>query len=44
LSNTVNDTVYFAKIGKHGLGSAKKPGTETHAGSSTPSLPFYTLG
>jgi hypothetical protein len=44
LANTNNDTVYFAKINAHGLGTKKKPGTETEDGQSTAALTFYTLG
>jgi hypothetical protein len=44
LVNTQDDTVYFAKINAHGLGTKKKPGSETVEGSSTPALRFYTLG
>ena len=36
--------ILFAPIGKHGLGSAKKPGTLTQYGDSSPALTFYTLG
>jgi hypothetical protein len=44
LVNTADETVYFAKINAHGLGTKKKPGGETERGQNAPALTFYTLG
>jgi len=46
LSDSSGGAIWFAAVGKHGLASARKPGTITSFGSSssTGQPTFYTLG